>query len=64
LHEVKQNSTKDVGFYARVISIIDELELLLPTAARHLAVAVMFAKIIKLASYNALPVAVRGTEQF
>jgi hypothetical protein len=42
LHEVKQQPTEDVvGFYARVISIVDELELLLPAAARAPAAAVV-----------------------
>ncbi len=49
-HEVKQQSSENlVGFYACVISIIDELELLLPVAARCLAAAVMPPQIIALA---------------
>jgi hypothetical protein len=62
LHEVKQQSTEDdVEFYAHVISIIDKLELLLPSATRHPAAAAMPAQIIVLEGYDALPAAVQGT---
>ncbi len=58
LKEVKQQSTEDVvEFYACVISIIGEMELL-PAAARHPAVTTMPPQIIALAGCDALPVAV------
>jgi hypothetical protein len=48
LHEVKQQPKEDViGFYAPVISIIDELELL-PAVDRHPAAAVMLAQIARM----------------
>ena len=55
LHEVKQQTSEDVvGFYARVISIVDELELLLPAAARRPAAAQMPPQIANLAGFPAL----------
>jgi hypothetical protein len=42
LHKVKQQFTEDVNeFYAIVINIIDKWELILPAAARRLAVVAM-----------------------
>ena len=61
LHEVKQQSNEDVvGFYARVIAVIDELELLLPQAVRRPNNAVMHPEIVALAGYNALHADIRG----
>jgi hypothetical protein len=62
LHEVKQQSSEDVvGFYVHIISIIDELQLLLFVATRRPAAAVMPPQITALAGFNELPVAIRGT---
>ncbi len=55
LHEVKQQPAEDVvGFYSRVINIIDELEILLPAAARRPIAVAMPAAIAALAGFEAL----------
>jgi hypothetical protein len=60
LHEVKQQPADDeVGFYARVISIFDELELLLPAAARRPVAVAMPAPIAELAGFGALAEPIR-----
>ncbi len=60
MHEAKQPTEDVVGFYACVISIIDELELLLPAAARHPAAAVSLHKFSLLAQFDALHANFRG----
>ncbi len=54
-----QLSTKDVGFYIPVISIIDELEFLLPVVTKHPAAVVLLTKLVVLVGYAALPANVR-----
>ena len=61
LHEIKQQPAEDVvGFYSRVIEAIDELELLIPPAARRPAAAVIPGPILNLDGYGALDADVRG----
>jgi hypothetical protein len=54
-----QLSTKDVGFSIPVISIIDELEFLLPVVTKHPAAVVLLTKLVVLVGYAALPANVR-----
>ena len=61
LHEVKQQQNEDVvGFYARVIEVVNEIENLIPAAARRPAAVAYPAEIIALQGFNALAANLRN----
>ena len=60
LNDIKQQPTEDVvGYYARVIEVINEIEGLIPVAARNPAAAAYHNDIVALAGFAALDVAIR-----
>ena len=64
LHEVKQGTTeKVVAYYSRVISVVNDLEKLLPAVQRAPAAAALDPAIVALAGFAALPAATRADGQ-
>ena len=60
LNEIKQQNNEDVvGFYARVIEVVNEIENLIPAAARRPAAVTYPPEIMALAGFNALHANVR-----